>query len=332
MATLTVAPPTITRLAAVVVFVICVGAGGAEAQPTGKVWHVAYLSLQCAPPSAMTGFDAAMKQLGYVEGRNLVMERRLLCQRLDAVTGAVQEVIRLNVDVIVTGAIRLSAAAKAATSAIPIVFVAVRAPVERGLVTSLARPGANITGLATFPVATIDSKLFQLVKELIPQLTRVAVLRSADDPPGAAAAQEHAARSLGFTLTAIPFSNATDLSNLPAAIHRSGPQALIVPDTSLAYARRKDIAQVAATKRLPAAYAFRETVEDGGLIAVSVDFEEMGHRTAVYVDKILKGAKPGDLPIEQPTKVEVAVNLKTAKALGLTIPPEVLLRADRVVE
>lgn len=322
----------LTRLITLMVPLLFVTPLGAEAQQTGRVSRVAYLSLQSGPNAQAIGFDAAMKELGYVEGRNLLMERRFLAQRHVAVDEAVQEAIRLKVDVIVTGAIRLSAAAKRATSTIPIVFIAVRAPVERGLVTSLARPGQNITGMATFPVATIDSKLFQLVKEVVPHLNRVGVLRSVDDPPGASEAQENAGRSLGFKVTPIPFSNAKDASNLSAAIDRSSLQALIVPDTSLAYARRKEIVEVAAKRRLPVAYAFGDSVEDGGLIGVSVDFGEMGRHAALYVDKILKGAKPGDLPVEQPTRLDVAVNLKSAKALGLTIPRSLLLRADRVIE
>lgn len=303
-----------------------------EAQQAGKVWRVAYLSLQCGQNSTTAAFDAGLKELGYVQGHNLVIERRFLCQRIDAVDGVVQEAIRPNTDVIVAAAIRLTAAAKRATSTIPIVFVAVRAPVERSLVTSLARPGGNVTGMATFPVATIDGKLFELAKELIPQRSRIAILRSADDPPGAFEAQDKAANSLGLTLVPVPFSNAADLANLSAAIDRSHVHMLVAPDTSLAFARRKEIVEVAMKKRLPAAYAFRETVEDGGLIAVSADLEEMSRHAAVYVAKIFGGAKAGELPVVQPTKLNVTVNLRTAKTLGLTIPPAVLLRADKVIE
>ena len=305
--------------------------GVAKAQ-TSKVWRVAFLSLQCAPNPGTMAFDAALKQLGYVEGQNLVLERRFLCQHLETVDPTIHEMIRLKSDAIVTGAIRLSEAAKNATSAIPIVFVAVRAPVERGLVTSLARPGANLTGMATFPVATIDSKLLQLAKELVPRLSRIAVLRSADDPPGAVEAQERAAASSRMKIVPIPFSTATDAASLAVAIDQSKAQMLIAPDTSLAFARRRDIVDLVAKKRLPAAYAFRETVEDGGLIAVSPDFEEMHRQAAGYVANILNGTKPGELPVVMPSRLNVTVNLKTAKALGLTIPPSVMLRADRMIE
>jgi putative tryptophan/tyrosine transport system substrate-binding protein len=302
----------------------------AEAQSPVKVWHIAHLSLFDLPHHA--AFEAAMHQLGYVQGQNLVIERRFLGPHLDALDAAMQDVVRRNVDVIVAWAAPVAAAAKRATSAIPIVFIAVRAPVERGLVASLAQPGANVTGFSTFPVETIDPKLFELAKDLLPQLSEVAVLRSAVDPPGAAERQETVARALGVTLTPIPFSNDHDAANAPAAIARSNAQVLIVPDTPFAGERRKAIVQLAAERHLPVISAFRQAVEDGGLMALSTNLKELARRGAVYVDKILKGTKPADLPVEQPMKLELVINLKTAEALGITISPMLLFQADEVIK
>ncbi len=273
-----------------------------------------------------------MKQLGYIEGQNLTIERRFLGKRQDTPDETLRELVRLDVDVIVAVATPAAAPAKRATTTIPIVFLSVRAPVERGLVGSLARPGGNITGLSTYAVDVIDPKLLEIAKELLPRLERVAILSSSVDPPGATDVRERAARALGIKLAHIPFSNDADASRLPAAIEQSKPQALIAPDTPLHLARRKEIVEVAAKKRLPAVYAFRESVEDGGLMALSTDFYQLVRRGALYVDKILKGAKPGDLPVEQPTRLDFVINLKTARTLGLTIPPPLLLRADQVIQ
>ncbi len=304
----------------------------ADAQPTGKVWRIAYLSSGDAHDPIDAAFDAAARKLGYVEGQNLVIERRFFGKGSVGPDDVMQEVLRLNPDVIVTWAIQWSAAAKRATSTIPVVFVSVRAPVERGLVVSLAKPGANVTGLSTFPVATLDPKMLEPARELIPQLSRVAVLRSADDPPGTIEAQESAARSLGFKLASIPFSTNKDASNLRAAIERSKVQVLIAPGTVLQFAHRKEIIRFTAAHRLPVVYGTREYVDNGGLISLGTDLKELARRAAFFVDRILKGAKPADLPVEQPTKFELVINMKTAKALRLTIPPSLLLRADQVIE
>lgn len=303
-----------------------------EAQSARRIWRIAILSPGSGRSPGDDAFDDAMQQLGYVQGENLLIERRDLESRYDAADQAVRDVLRLNVDVIVTWAIQTTAAAKRATNRVPIVFIAVRGPVERGLVPSLARPGGNLTGISTYPVETIDPKLFELAKELIPRVSRVAVLSSSADPPGATDARQSAARTLGLKLTLIPFSNNTDAENAPAAVERSQAQMLIAPDTPLLYVRRRDIVQLAITRRLPVVYAFREAVEDGGLMALSTDLKALARRAAAYVDKIFKGVKPGDLPVEQPTTLQLAINMKTAKALGLTIPRTLLLRADQVIE
>lgn len=304
-----------------------------EAQPAGKIWRIAYLSSFATADNPIdAAFDAAMKKLGNVEGQNLVIERRFLGKHPVGLDDAVLEVVRLNADLMVTWGIPWSAAAKRATSTIPVVFVSVRAPIERGLVASLARPGANVTGLSTFPLAIIDPKMFELARDLVPHLSRLAVLRSTDDPPGTVEAQEAAARSLGLKLSATPFSNDKDASHLRAALERSKPQALVVPGTVLQFAHRETIIGLAAKKRLPVVYGAREYVDDGGLISLGTDLKELARRAAYFVDRILKGARPGDLPVEQPTKFEMVINMQTARELGLTVPPSLLLRADQVME
>jgi putative ABC transport system substrate-binding protein len=197
----------IARVASFLAALTIVAPLAADAQPAGKVPRLAYLSLGDGHDPIDAAFDAAVRKLGYVEGQNLLGERRFPGKGSVGRDGVVQEVVRLNPEVIVAWAIQWSAAAKRATSTIPVVFVAVRAPVERGLVASLARPGANVTGLSTFPVATLDPKLLELARELLPQLSRVAILRSADDPPGTIEAQESAARSLGLKLGAIQYED-----------------------------------------------------------------------------------------------------------------------------
>lgn len=327
----TVVTLTITRLTALVAVLLFIGPLTAKPQQSGKVWHIANMSVG-DKAAHHVAFETAMKQLGYVEGQNLVIERRFLGGRLDATDEVMRDVVRRNVDLIVAWAAPMAAAAKRATSTIPVVFLAVRAPVERGLVPSLARPGANLTGISTFAVETIDPKLFELAKELAPQLSRVAVLRSSVDPPRAIERQERAARALGITLAPIPFSTLTDVGSAGDVLERSKAQVLIAPDTPLLYMRRKEIIQFAAKQRLPVVYPFREAVEDGGLIALSTDFQEMARRGAIYVDKIFRGAKAADLPVEQPTRLQLVINMKTARALGVTIPPSLLLRADQIVE
>jgi putative ABC transport system substrate-binding protein len=303
----------------------------ATAQPSSRVWRVAYL-IAAPAPELDRPFDSAMKELGYIEGRNLIMERTTLGARREVPDEIVQEVVRLNPDLIVAWAGPIALAVKRATTSIPVVFIAVRGPVERGLVPSLGRPGGNVTGLSTYAVETIDPKLIEVAKELFPRLTRAGILSSSVDPPGAVSARERAAKMLNITLVPIPFSDDKDLLSVPDAIRRSGVPLLIASDTPLLYARRRDVVEFAARSRLPVVYAFREAVEEGGLMALSTDLQDLARRAAGYVDKIFKGSRPGELPVEQPTRLQFTVNLKTARALGLTIPPSLLLRADQVID
>lgn len=286
-----------------------------DAQPAGKTRRIAYLSSYAAAGNPIDGaFDTEMKKLGYVEGQGVVIERRFLGKHPIGHDDAVREIVRLGPDVIVTWGIPWSGAAKRATTTIPVVFASVRAPIERGLVASLAKPGANVTGLSTFPIAVIDPKMFELARELIPQLSRGGVLRSADDPPGTVDAQEAAARSLGLRLSAIPFSSDADASHLRAAVERSSSQVLVVPGTVLQFAHREAIIGLAAKKRLPVVYGSREYVDAGRLISLGTDLKELARRAAYYVDRILKGTRPGELPVEQPTRFELVINMRTAKA------------------
>jgi putative tryptophan/tyrosine transport system substrate-binding protein len=280
----------VARLLVALPFLLGPGRLIAHAQQPEKVWRVSYLSLSAAGQDAIdAAFETAAKALGYVNGQNLLLDRRVLGTSSAGVDEVVAEVVRRNPDVIVAWAIQWSAAAKRATSTIPVVFVSVRAPVERGLVASLAKPGANLTGLSTFP---LDAKLFELATELRPGLSRVAVLRSDDDPPGTRDIQASAARSMRVTVVPIPFNNDRDAANLGEVVVRQKAQTLIVPGTVLQFERRTEIVR-ATSKRVPTVFGFREAVDDGGLISLG---------------------------------------LRTAKTLGLTIPSAVLLRADRVVE
>jgi putative tryptophan/tyrosine transport system substrate-binding protein len=242
---------------------VVAGPFGAWAQTTARVWRIGYVAIAEKPLDALDAvFDAGMKQLGYVDGQNLRIERRAVGP--GALDGAMQELVRINVDLIVAWTVPVAAAAKRATNTIPIVFVAVRAPVERGLVPSLARPGGHVTGLSTYAVEVIDPKLLEIAKELLPRLDRVAILTSSVDPPGTTDVRERAARTLGVKLAPIPFSNDQDVSHAPAAIERSRTQLLIAPDTPLLYLHRREIVRFAAAKRLPVVFAFREAVEVAG--------------------------------------------------------------------
>jgi putative ABC transport system substrate-binding protein len=244
----------------------------------------------------------------------------------------VGELIRLKVDVIVTTSNPTTRAVKAETTTIPIVMAASSAPVEVGLVASLTRPGGNVTGLSSEFGGEIQEKRLELLKEAVPKISRVAFVGTPagwESPPGVKV--QAAARALGLTLFLAEFQG-TDVTTAFPLVTRGRADALFVPISSVTYIQRNRIVEFAATNRLPASYQSRLAVEAGGLMSYSLNEIDLWRRTAAFVDKILKGAKPGDLPIEQPTKFELVINLKTAKALGLTIPPSLLQRADQVIE
>jgi len=309
----------------------------AGAQPAGKVYRIGYISN--SPPNTPESsrlheaFRQGLRERGWVEGRNAVIEWRFAEGRMERFPDLAADLVRLKVDLIVTTGGPAARAAKQATTTIPIVAVAVSDPVGQGFVASLARPGGNVTGLATlFPELAV--KRLGLLKEILPSVSRVAVLWNAANPGNVIILRgvQAAARTLGVTLQSREVRGPDDFEAAFAKMSRERHDALMILDDPLLFQYRASIVDFAAKKRLPTMHPFRESVEAGGLIAYSVNLAELNRRAAEYVDKILKGADPAELPIEQPTKFELVINLKTAKVLGLTIPQSLLQRADQVIE
>ena len=303
----------------------------AGAQQAGKAYRVGVLGAIDSPP--WEAFRQGLRELGYVEGRNLFLEQRFSGGRNERLQELAAELVRLQVDIIMTGGTEAPQAAKAVTRSIPIVMGAANDPVGLGLIASLARPGGNVTGLSFDITQQEGAKRLQLLKELVPKASRVAYLL-APGPSGETdlAGARLGARALGVDLRIHEVRAPGDLDRTFAALMRERPDALLVSATPAAMLQRRQIVDLAARSRLPAMYGFREPVEAGGLVSYGPSLSDMFHHAATYVDKILKGAKPADLPVEQPTKFELVINLKTAKALGLTIPPSLLLRADAVIQ
>jgi ABC-type uncharacterized transport system substrate-binding protein len=306
----------------------------AEAQQAGKMARIGILS-QGSPSSVSPFHDrlrAGLRELGYVEGQNIVIDYRWAEGQYDRLPELAAELLRLKVDLIVADGTAGAHAAQRATSTIPIVMTAHGDPVGTGLVVSLARPGGNITGLSYFAPNVVGKQL-ELLKEVVPRLARVAVLRNPDNPMHALVVTEAevAARVLRVQVQIVEFPRPDDFDHAFAVMMGGHANALLVlPDWSVALHRTR-IVDLAAKRRLPTMFGTRENAKAGGLMAYGPNVGDMFHRAATYVDKILKGAKPADLPIEQPTKFELVINLKTAEALGLTIPRSVLVRADEVI-
>jgi len=309
----------------------------AEGQEPGKVYRIGVI-WGAAPNTPVSqrnyqAFDQGLRERGWVEGQNTIIERRYAEGRAERHPDLATELVRLKVDVIVINGAPAALAAKQATATIPINAIAVSDPVGLGLVASLSRPGGNITGLATlFP--ELAAKRLALLKETLPRLARVAVFWNGANPGNVLIWKEVqvTARTLGVTLQSREVRGPHDFKRAFAAITRERPEALLAVDDALVFQYQTSIVDFAAKQRLPAMHAFRESVERGGLMAYSANLPDMFRRAGTYVDKILKGAKPADLPVEQPTTFELVINLKTAKALGLTIPPSVLGRADHIIE
>jgi putative ABC transport system substrate-binding protein len=308
----------------------------AEAQKAGKVYRLGLLfPFAPAPSEQKTSailIPAALRELGYVEGQNLIVERRYTEGKIDRFPGLARELVRLRVDVIVAitpGAIR---AAKDATTTIPIVLYGNFDPVAAGFVASLARPGGNITGVLIAPGGTLAGKKLELLKEAVPRATRIALLAPVD-PDFSRQVQEaqKAASSLGVKLVVVEVRDG-DYERAFATIAADRPDALFVGANAQFLIDRKRVIDLAAKHRLPAIYEWPEQAEDGGLMAYGTSIAGLSQRAAACIDRIFKGAKPGDLPIEQPSKFVLVINLKTAKALGLTIPPSLLSRADEVIQ
>jgi ABC-type uncharacterized transport system substrate-binding protein len=307
-----------------------------EAQPTGKVYRIGYLTVpsrETAQGVANT-FQLALTDLGWIEGKNIVIDYRFADSRVDRLPDLAAGLMQLRADVIVAGANAAVAAAKAVTQTIPIVMFLTADPVGTGLVASLARPGGNVTGLTTTAGPEIYGKQLQLLKDAFPRISRVAVLVSHAAPAYELVVREieAATRALGLQRHVMEIRNPGDFDNAFAAMTKAHANAIFIPADSMFYQYRTRLVRLAANTRLPAMWGLREQAEAGGLLAYATDLNDLARRAATYVDKILKGAKPADLPVEQPTKFEMVINLRTAKALGLTIPQSVLGRADQVIE
>jgi putative ABC transport system substrate-binding protein len=306
----------------------------AAGQTPPKIPRVGYIAggTRAAAGHILEAFRQGLSELGYVEGQSIALEVRWAGGRYERQPDLVAELVGLKVDVLVIGNSPGALAAKKATRTIPIVMFG-GDPVGLGLVASLARPGGNVTGLSYYN-EEISGRRLQLLKELVPGLTRVAVLRNSLVPVHAIFWQETeaAARKLGVALQPLELRGPEDFEAAFTEAKRGNAQALLAFDATLITAFTRRIAALAASNRLPMMYGFREFPDDGGLISYGPSLVVLFRRSASFVDKILKGAKPADLPVEQPTKFELVINLKTAKALGLTIPPTLLTQADEVIE
>ena len=308
----------------------------AEAEQAGKVARIGWLAQGSPSTDASTdsreAFRQGMRELGYIEGQNMATEERWAEGRAERLPNFAAELVSLKVDVIVAGGTLAPLAAMRATQTIPIVLGAAGAPVETGLVSSLAKPGRNVTGLSNHS-ADLTGKRLQLLKEIVPGITRVAVLWNASNPVAEVVFRETeaAAQTLALRVQSLEVRGPDDFEKaLPAALRGAG--ALFLIDDPLVFTARLRIANFATMNRLPMTAFYKPFSEAGGLMSFGANLADLFRRAAIYVDKILKGVKPGDLPVEQPTKYELVINLKTAKALGLTIPPSLLQRADQVIE
>jgi len=303
----------------------------AEGQQAGKVYRIGFLRAGQPPESYLDGFQQGLRERGYVYGQNVVVEFRATDGSVDPLPRLTEELLRLKVDVFLASAAPAAVAVRRATTSVPIVFVGVVDPVGLGLVPSLGRPGGSITGLATTS-ADFAGKRLELLRAIVPSLRRVAVLWHPANPsnPIQLKGAQAAARALGMRLEPVSIQGPNDFDSASKAV--PGADGLLFLESPLFTTHRARLAELAARSRLPAIYGQREYVEVGGLMSYGTHFKDLYRRAAWYVDKILKGANPGDLPVEQPTKFELVINLKTAKDLGLTIPPSLLQRADQVIE
>jgi putative ABC transport system substrate-binding protein len=303
----------------------------AGAQHAGKMWRIAFITQ--AETNIYEALFERLRELGYVEGQNIIIERRYAEGRAEKFQEFAAEMVRLKADLIITITTPAALAAKNATTTIPIVIPTAIDPVGTGLIASLARPGGNITGGAVL-TGEMAAKRLELLKEVVPSLSRTAVLWNSANPANALAWRETqgAARALGVTLQSHEVQGPKDFEIAFARTAEERPDALFVLDDALTIQYRKEIADFAMQKRLPSVFAAKDRVEAGGLMSYGPRYSEMMRHAASLVDKILRGAQPANLPMEQPTTFELVINLKTAKAIGLTVPPLLLSRADEVIE
>ena len=305
------------------------------ARAQGKVVRIGYLSTLSTETGKpwMALFRQGMRDLGYVEGKNLVIEERYVAGEFDKLPALAAELLRLKPDVFLVYAAESAHAARSVSSTVPIVLANTQDPIASGLVKSLARPGGNITGLSDSHAASVSKRL-ELLKETIPALSKVAVFWRPEHAahPASIKDLQAAAPALGVTVLPLQVKVADDIERAFDVIKRERAAALLLLGDALLTTHMKRIADLAIRNRVAATYTARTFIHVGGLMGYGADIREMFRRSATYVDKILKGAKPGDLPIEQPTKFELTFNLRTAKAIGITIPRALLLRADEVIE
>jgi putative tryptophan/tyrosine transport system substrate-binding protein len=308
----------------------------AEARQAGKVPRLGILfpaELPSSEEPSFAAFRQALRDLGYVDGQTVALEYRYGLGRIERFPELVAELIRLQVDILVVGSTAAAVAAQQATQAMPIVFVGAYDPVGSGLVASLARPGGNLTGLSYAFLEGFGGKWVELLKETVPEVTHVALLHHPSTGLGTGIGNDirMAAQALGLTLQSFAVSEPGELDGafLRMSEQRSG--ALIVDNSTFLHTHQSRVIALAAQHRLPAIYPFRNFVDAGGLMCYGISIADLWRRAATYVDKILKGTKPADLPVEQPMKFELVINLKTAQALGLTIPPTLLFQADEII-
>jgi putative tryptophan/tyrosine transport system substrate-binding protein len=309
----------------------------ARAQQAGKTYRIGFLANDPTIPTQPAGqaFLEGLRESGFIEGKNIIIERRFAEGRLDRYADLAAELVHLGVDVIVTSSNAETLAAKRATAKIPIVMMNVYDPVRQGIVASLAHPGENVTGIVIDDSAEISARRLQLLRDAVPGVSRIAVLTNPDEPFAAYewSALEMAAQSLHMTLRSIEVRGANEYQGAFDSLARERADALFLAGSnSLNFTNRRLITELAAKHRIPIASSFRETTELGGLMSYSSVRADRFRHAAIYVGKILKGANPADLPVEQPNKYELVINLKTAQSLNLDIPRDLLLVADEVIE
>jgi len=312
-------------------FALCLSA---QAQQSKKIARIGFLSATSASSQSLRveAFRQGLRELGYVEGKNIVIEWRFAEGKADRLRELVAELVRLKVDVIVTGGPPPTRATKQATSTIPIVMAFDDDPVGSGFAASLARPGGNITGLSTY-FPEISGKQLELLREIVPKLSRAAVLGNASQPGHPQALREINLAADGFRVQVqyLQVRGTQDIDSAFRAASKERADGVLVLSTAVLFLERKQVADLAVKNRLPAIYGRPEYVENGGLMYYGPIYTDLFRRAATYVDKILKGTKPTDIPIEQPMKFDFIINLQAAKKIGLTIPPNVLVRADKVI-
>ena len=319
----------------IITLVICGTAFTAAAQQPTKVIQIGYLTGESVSANAARteAFRQGLRELDYVEGKNIVIETRYAEGKLDRLPALAAELVRLKVNVIVTGAPAATRAAKAATSTIPIVMTNDPDPVANGFVASLARPGGNITGLSTFAPELGGTRL-KILREVVPKLSRVTVFGTSTNPGYAQVISEIelAAKAFGVKLQYLDVLDSKDVETAFRAASKGRADGVLTLNSPILASQRTQIVEFAVKNRLPAIYHSTEYVEAGGLMFYGVNLLDLNRRAATFVDKILKGSKPTDLPVEQPTKFELIINLETAKQIGLTIPTDVLARADKIIK